>query len=143
MQVRLSSRSLSGVLAACLLSPLVGVGQATTAIASPVFDDEHLNHTFLHGLAALASSDAILTGARAEEEVLETVGRGVSLPLASTPCHLGEEKPLYDAVVPAVVAVSSVYKCERCSDWHLGGSSGAMLAIVARSASDIPASPAP
>ena len=122
MQVRLSSRSLSGVLAACLLSPLVGVGQATTAIASPVFDDEHLNHTFLHGLAALASSDAILTGARAEEEVLATVGRGVSLPLASTPCHLGEAKPLYDAVVPAVVAVSSVYKCERCSDWHLGGS---------------------
>ena len=122
MQVRLSSRSLSGVLAACLLSPLVSIVPATTAIASPVFDDEHLTHTFLHGLAALASSDAILTGARAEEEVVATVGRGVSLPIASTPCHLGEAKPLYDAVVPAVVAVSSVYKCERCSDWHLGGS---------------------
>jgi hypothetical protein len=122
MQVRLSSRSLSGVLAACLLSPLVSVVPATTAIASPVFDDEHLTHTFLHGLAALASSDAILTGARAEEEVDARLGRGVSLPLASTPCHLGETKPLYDAVVPAVVAVSSVYKCERCSDWHLGGS---------------------
>ena len=122
MRVRLSSRSLSSVLAACLLLPLVCVVPETTAIASPVFDDEHLTHTFLHGLAALASSDAILTGARAEEEVVATVGGGVSLPLASTPCHLNEAKPLYDAVVPAVVAVSSVYKCERCSDWHLGGS---------------------
>jgi len=122
MQVRLSSRSLSGVLAVLLLSPLGGFQLPRPAIASPVFDDEHLTHTFLHGLAALASADTILTGARAEEEVLATVGRGVSLPLASTPCHLGEAKPLYDAVVPAVVAVSSVYKCERCSDWHLGGS---------------------
>jgi hypothetical protein len=48
MQVRLSSRSLSGVLAACLLSPLVSVAPATTAIASPVFDDEHLTHATLH-----------------------------------------------------------------------------------------------
>jgi len=122
MQVRLSSRSLSGVVAVLLLSPAGGFEAPVRAIASQVFDDEHLNHTFLHGLAALASSDAILTGARADEEVAATVGRGVSLPLASTPCHRTEEKALYDAVVPAVVAVSSVYKCERCSDWHLGGS---------------------
>jgi len=122
MQVRLSPRSLAGFLAALLLSPLVPLAPATPATASPVFDDEQLTHTFLHGLAALASSDAILTGARAGEEVAATIGHGVSLPPAATPCHLGEAKPLYDAVVPAVVAVSSVYKCERCSDWHLGGS---------------------
>ena len=90
MQVRLSPRSLAGFLAALLLSPLVPLAPATPATASPVFDDEQLTHTFLHGLAALASSDAILTGARAEEEVLATVGRGISLPPASIPCHLGE-----------------------------------------------------
>lgn len=122
MRLRRSSRCLSGVLVAMLVSPLVPLVPTAQATASPVFDDEHLTHTFLHGLAALASSDAILTGARAVEEVEATIGKGVTLPLASTPCHLGESKPLYDAVVPAVVAVSSVYKCERCSDWHLGGS---------------------
>jgi S1-C subfamily serine protease len=122
MRLRRSSRCLSGVLVAMLVSPLVPLVPTAQATASPVFDDEHLTHTFLHGLAALASSDAILTGARAVDEVEATIGKGVTLPLASTPCHLGESKPLYDAVVPAVVAVSSVYKCERCSDWHLGGS---------------------
>ena len=127
MQVVLSPWSLSGVLAVLLLAPLGGFEAPVRAIASPVFDDEHLTHTFLHGLAALASSDSILTGARAEEEVPGSIGRGVPLPIAATPCHRTDEKPLYDSVVPAVVAISSVYKCERCSDWHLGGSGSGWL----------------
>ena len=129
MQVRLSSRSLSGVLVALLLSPHAGVGPVApaSASASPVFDDEQLNRTFLDGLAALASSDSILTGARAEEEMPGRIGLGVQLPLTSTPCHRIDGSPLYDAVVPAVVAISSVYKCQRCSDWHLGGSGSGWL----------------
>ncbi len=121
MQARLSSRSLVGLLAVLLLAPLTALPFAEPVVASPVFDDEELSRQFLQGMAALVKDGDVLTGAMALEQAQTTAGRAVGLPAEAMPPSLATNTPLYDAVVPAVVAVSSIYTCDRCSDWHLGG----------------------
>lgn len=111
-------RTLARTLVVALL-----LGPGLPAFAeSPVFDDDELAHGFVRGLAAVATADGVLTGERALAEAARHVGRGVELTRrpGETPVSSGR-RPLYDAVVPAVVAVSSIHTCERCSDWHLGG----------------------
>ena len=112
-----------GRLPACLFVLAVLVAATPGRGESPVFDDDELAHGFVQRLAQLAGGDDAFTGDRAVAEARAATGRAVDLggldaAAAARPGTL----PLYEAVVPAVVAVSSIHTCPRCSDWHLGGS---------------------
>ena len=100
----------------------VAVGVSAGRAETPVFDDDELTRGFLRGLVGVATADGVLTGERAAAESAERIGSGavVSRRSGESPCVPGD-RGLYDSVVPAVVAVSSIHTCERCSDWHLGG----------------------
>lgn len=95
---------------------------AAAGAQSPVFDDDELSRGFTRGLIAVAGGEEAFTGERAAVEAAAAVGRGVDLAdLAAATATRPDGRPLYDSVVPAVVAVSSIHKCSRCADWHLGG----------------------
>lgn len=96
--------------------------------AEPVFEDEKLARTFARRLGVFADGSAALTAAAAEEQLEATAGRTVALPAAATPCALVPEKSLYESVVPAVVVMGSVFKCDKCQDWHLGQTASGWLA---------------
>ncbi len=117
-----SPRHRSVLLAACGSLALALTAVTSAPAQSPVFDDEELTRGFLRGLVGVATADGVLTGDRAVSESFDRIGTGVAIGrrAGETPCAPGA-RGLYDAVVPAVVAVSSIHTCERCSDWHLGG----------------------
>lgn len=112
----------SALLAVCGSFALALATATPVAAQSPVFDDEELTRGFLRGLVGVATADGVLTGDRAASESFQRIGTGAEIGRrkGETPCVPGE-RGLYDSVVPAVVAVSSIHTCERCSDWHLGG----------------------
>ena len=116
------------ILAAVVLAtlmPAAGFGPARRAAASPVVDDEQLAREFVAKLGRLvdaATADGGTLGSEAASLQLATAeGRTVSLPAATVPCAIGPERSVYEAVMPAVVVVGSVYKCGKCNDWHMGG----------------------
>lgn len=94
---------------------------AATLSASPVIDDAKLAKQFVAGLGPLASTNGTLQADAIREALAAKSGATVEVPKAATPCSLEPDRPLYDSVVPAIVAVGSVFKCEKCSDWHIGG----------------------
>ena len=103
----------------------------TTSRAAAVVDDAELTRRFVTRLAALmeAPGGRTLHAEQASQELTVAEGRQAQLPLPQTLCKLSPEQSLYDAVMPAVVVVGSIYKCGNCSDWHLGGmASGWLLA---------------
>jgi S1-C subfamily serine protease len=104
-----------------LLLVVVAAGFEVVVSASPVIDDVRLAKQFVAGLGPLASSGRTLKSEGIRESLAAKAGATVDLPQAATPCSLEPDRPLYDAVVPAIVTVGSVYKCEKCSDWHIGG----------------------
>ena len=133
---RFSSRP-GGRLAACgLLAAIFGtaIGPASdAAAASPVIDDARLAGQFVSGLGRIVDAAAEVGGpstldADAAAEGLKAAeGRRIRLPAEATPCGLEPDRSLYDAVVPAVVVVGSIYKCGKCNDWHLGGMASGWL----------------
>jgi len=114
----------AAVVLATLVSGL-GPGRGGSAAASPVVDDERLSREFVAKLGRLvdaAAADGGTLGSEAASEQLATAeGRVVRVPPATVPCAIGPERSVYDAVVPAVVVVGSIYKCGKCNDWHMGG----------------------
>jgi S1-C subfamily serine protease len=116
------------ILTAAVLATLVptwGFGPGDRAAASPVVDDERLSREFVAKLGRLvdaAAADAGTLGSEAAAAQLTAVeGRAVRVPAASVRCTIGPERSVYEAVVPAVVVVGSIYKCGKCNDWHMGG----------------------
>ncbi|MGB8854283.1 MAG: serine protease [Pirellulales bacterium] len=103
-----------------LLALLVLVTGGIASADSPVFDDLQLLRGFARGAGALADAETTLDSATIDGQLKEAAGKTVVSPQAATPCALGPEQSLYDAVVPAVVAVGSVFKCGKCNDWHVG-----------------------
>ena len=100
-----------------LLASVTGTGLAADGL---VVDDLQLVRGFARETGVLADSAATLDSATIDEQLKEAAGKTVEPPQAATPCALGPEQSLYDAVVPAVVAVGSVFKCGKCNDWHVG-----------------------
>lgn len=102
--------------------------------AEPVIDDEQLARGFAVGLGRLVDAAARTTEAAADAtpvlaplatdaarmQLQAGVGCTVPVPAAETLCALSPERSLYDTVTPAIVVVGSVFKCDRCKDWHLG-----------------------
>lgn len=103
------------------------------AIASPVVDDDQLTRSFVAGLGRIVDAGAAAGGSvtldseAATAQLAAAEGRRVRLPAAATPCTLAPDRPLYEAVMPAVVVVGSIYKCGKCNDWHLGGMASGWL----------------
>ncbi len=117
---------------ACLLPNAATTGAAPT---HPVIDDEALAREFVSGLATIVDQaggepgSAAINSREAARQLVAAAGRQVRLPPSPTLCTLRPEESLYEAVMPAVVVVGSIYKCNNCSDWHLGGmASGWLLA---------------
>jgi S1-C subfamily serine protease len=125
-------RHLSTLGLACLLTA-AGI---SAGAADPTFiDDQALAESFVTDLAKLvdrrdlSAGTAAISSREASSQLMQAEGRHVRLPPSPTLCILKPEQSLYEAVVPAVVVVGSIYKCNSCSDWHLGGmASGWLLA---------------
>lgn len=124
------------LLTACLASVITPHRvTAASVLTPPVVDDAALARSFVSGLAAIVDQSepptrsVTITGQVAANQLAAAESRRVRLPLSPTPCALQPEQTLYDAVLPAVVVVGSIYKCNSCSDWHMGGmASGWLLA---------------
>jgi len=117
---------------ACLLT---AAGTSAAATAPAFIDDQALVESFVTELAELvdrrntSAGTAAISSREASSQLMQAEGRHVRLPPSPTLCTLKPEQPLYEAVVPAVVVIGSIYKCNSCSDWHLGGmASGWLLA---------------
>lgn len=101
---------------------------ATVAIQSaaaespqpPVIDDERLARDFVGKLGGLIKIGTTLDAELSRQQLADVAGRRVAAPTPAVACRIGPGQSLYDAVVPGVVAVGSVFKCEKCNDWHLG-----------------------
>jgi len=108
-----------------LLAPLSP--QAVAAAPPAVVDDAALARDFVSGLAAIVDQSRTpapamaITGQAAAAQLATAEGRQVRLPPSPTLCTLQPEQSLYETVMPAVVVVGSIYKCNNCSDWHLSG----------------------
>ena len=117
---------------ACLLT----AASTSAAATAPAFiDDEALAERFVRELAGLvdrhdaSAGTAAINSREASSQLMQAEGRHVRLSASPTLCTLQPEQSLYEAVTPAVVVVGSIYKCNSCSDWHLGGmASGWLLA---------------
>ena len=108
---------------------------AGAVAAGPVVDDARLAGRFVSGLGRIvdagveAGPSATLDAEAAAERLAAAEGERIRLPSPATPCSLSPDRGLYEAVMPAVVVVGSIYKCGKCNDWHMGGmASGWLLA---------------
>jgi len=136
MTLSLVKKSLAaGILATGWVVAGAGVDglAGSPAVASPVVDDDQLARSFVAGLGRLVDAPAAAGGPvtldseAATAQLAAAEGRRVLLPAAATPCMLSPDRSLYEAVLPAVVVVGSVYKCGKCNDWHLGGMASGWL----------------
>ena len=126
-----TSRKTLLVLLACLLFPLMEkVSSAENQ--TPVVDDTALAEQFIEGLATLvenapSKTQRTLEAGNALRLLAQTEGSAIQLPdLQHIPVETTEES-LYQRVMPAVVVIGSIYKCDSCNDWHLGGMASGWL----------------
>lgn len=117
-----------GVVFAALLA--TGAVAGLAAPVSPVIDDEQLARGFVVQLGRLVDAAgpeasgapaATLTADVAAEQLIAAEGRQVDARPAATPCLLPTGRPVSESVMQAVVVMGSIYKCDQCDDWHLGG----------------------
>ncbi len=119
------------VFLACLLFPLMEkVSSADNQ--SPVVDDAALAEQFVEGLAALvekaqSKTQRTLEAGNALRLLTQTEGRAIQLPDIQHIAAETTKEPLYQRVMPAVVVIGSIYKCDSCNDWHLGGMASGWL----------------
>lgn len=97
----------------------LAVAWVATGLASPVIDEEELLRGFAEKLGQLADQQEAIAGAALCERVAAVKGATAPLPENAARRAIVAEGPVYDAVLPAVVALGCAYKCERCSNWHI------------------------
>ena len=113
------------VLLACLLFPMMEK-TSSAGTRNPVVDDAALAEQFVEGLAALvenapSKTQRTLEAGNALRLLAQTEGSAIRLPNRQHVSAGTTEEPLYQRVMPAVVVIGSIYKCDSCSRWHLGG----------------------
>lgn len=119
------------VIIACLFFPLLeNVSHAETK--QPIVDDAALAEQFVAGLAALvenapSKTERTLEAGNALRLLAQTEGTTIRLPNQQHNAIGITEEPLYQRVMPAIVVIGSIYKCDSCSDWHLGGMASGWL----------------
>ena len=119
------------VLLACLIFPLMEK-TSSAETQNPVVDDVALAEQFVEGLAALvenapSTTQRTLEAGNALRLLAQTEGTTIQIPdRQHVPAGMTEES-LYQRVMPAVVVIGSIYKCDSCNDWHLGSMASGWL----------------
>ncbi|HBU37113.1 MAG TPA: hypothetical protein DEB70_04835 [Planctomycetaceae bacterium] len=96
-----------------------------------IVDDAALAEQFVEGLATLvenapAKTHQTLEAGNALRLLAQTEGSSIRLPNRQKNLT-GSTEELYQRVMPAVVVIGSIYKCDNCSKWHLGGMASGWL----------------
>ncbi|MEN9470115.1 MAG: hypothetical protein RL630_1848 [Verrucomicrobiota bacterium] len=95
----------------------------------PVFiDDAKIEQDFVDQLSALVEKVDTLTMREAESAVKKNPSRKVSI--TEIPTKTSPETPssLYRQCAPSVVSIGSIFKCEKCDEWHHGGAASGWIA---------------
>lgn len=88
------------------------------APASPVIDDRGLRERLQKALAAVANRKDHVSGKDLALQLKEArESKAIEIP----PRPASDGKMNYDDEVKGVVMLGSVYKCDKCEKWHLGG----------------------
>ena len=118
------------VLITCLFFPsMQRVSRGETKY--PIVDDAALAQQFVEGLATLVENapektQRTLEAGNALRLLAQTEGSSIRLPNRQENLTDSTEE-LYQRVLPAVVVIGSIYKCDNCSRWHLGGMASGWL----------------
>ena len=118
------------VLLTCLFFPsMQSVSRGETKY--PIVDDAALAQQFVEGLATLvenapSKTQRTLEAGNALRLLAQTEGSSIRLPNRQENLTDSTEE-LYQRVMPAVVVIGSIYKCDNCSRWHLGGMASGWL----------------
>jgi serine protease Do len=98
------------------------------AAAQEFINDAALALTFEEKLGAIAANGDVLTLGEAQDALKKAEGRKIP-PTKKQQEAAGHSTAtsLYESVVPAVVALGSVYKCRECEKWHQGGFSSGWI----------------
>ena len=118
------------VLLTCLFFP--SLQRASHAEAKyPIVDDAALAQQFVEGLATLvenapSKTQRTLEAGNALRLLAQTEGSSIRLPNRQENLT-GSTEELYQRAMPAVVVIGSIYKCDSCSKWHLGGMASGWL----------------
>jgi S1-C subfamily serine protease len=97
--------------------------------AEPVFiNDAKIEKVFVERLAAMVGKEDTLTMREAEMAIEKNPNRKVSIP--EIPAKTSPETPssLYRQCAPSVVSIGSIFKCEKCDEWHHGGAASGWIA---------------
>jgi serine protease Do len=110
---------------AILSTLFLGVCEA----AEPVFiNDAKIEKVFVERLAAMVGKEDTLTMREAEMAIEKNPTRKVSIPEISTKTSPESPSSLYRQCAPSVVSIGSIFKCEKCDDWHHGGAASGWIA---------------
>ena len=118
------------VLLTCLFFPsMQRVSRGETK--NPIVDDAALAQQFVEGLATLvenapSKTQRTLEAGNALRLLAQTEGSSIRLPNCQENLT-GSTEELYQRAMPAVVVIGSIYKCDSCSKWHLGGMASGWL----------------
>jgi S1-C subfamily serine protease len=98
---------------------------------NPIVDDAALAQQFVEGLATLvenapSKTQRTLEAGNALRLLAQTEGSSIRLPNCQENLT-GSTEELYQRAMPAVVVIGSIYKCDSCSKWHLGGMASGWL----------------
>ena len=107
------------VILACLLFTLVE-NTSSAETQNPVVDDVALAEQFVKGLAALvenapSKTQRTLEAGNALRLLAQTEGTTIQLPDRQNVSAGTTEESLYHRVMPAVVVIGSIYKCDSCN----------------------------
>ena len=119
------------VILACLLLPLIEKTSCAET-PNPVVDDAALAEQFVKGLATLVENapfktQQTLESGHALRLLAQTESTTIQLPNSEHISTETTEESLYQRVMPAIVVIGSIYKCDSCNDWHLGGMASGWL----------------
>ena len=110
---------------ALLCTIFLAIGHAE----EPVFiNDAKIEKVFVERLAAMVGKEDTLTMRDAEKAIEKNKFRKVSIPKITAKNSPEAPVSLYGKCAPSVVFISSIYKCEKCENLHLGASASGWIA---------------
>lgn len=115
----ISSQFCDRLLVACMAW---GVAAATSSASLPVVDDELIRKDLVDKVGALVDDKKATSG----EELVKQLSRkscSLKLPKPSS----AKKDSIYDTGADSVVALGSVYKCSKCTEWHGSGAATAWV----------------
>jgi len=108
-----------------LLVPVLAVFSLSLACAlgsPPVVDDQGLTRALTEGLGKAVAEGNAISGEelkKAAEAAPRELALDVAVGLAKG--KAGAVSPGYEALSKSVYIIGSVYKCGKCTNWHMGG----------------------